>query len=200
MTVQEKTFEYLMIRKDWIDIVRSQALKQQLYNNGLKLISEFINRTGRKARLLGGIKTDESIRRKIRQQGEEGNMARAVLDLWDVVRFKIVLRDLPDVLFVAEEFWREFFDGVVRCRNYYYLPRNNDVNDPYRAVHFELADEDGSIIEVQVCSVSRDAVSLLDHPYSFKKILPYKNDEHECWLRTLSVKANLLEVAQFKKL
>jgi hypothetical protein len=100
------------------------------------------------------------------------------------------------LLEIAISFWETYFDYVLKCRNYYYHPKKNYDKDPYRAIHFEICDNYGNPIEIQMVTKYRDAASFLDHPFLFKKIIPYINVEHENWLMEFSLKANLLEFSK----
>jgi hypothetical protein len=81
---------------------------------------------------------------------------------------------------------------VVRRRNYYLRPHEGS-GDPYRAVHFELQDEENWLVEVQVMTALREAVGLIDHSLVHKRSTAFLEARHERWLKDLSYAANILD-------
>jgi hypothetical protein len=194
VSVQEREFMNSAIPPQWHSAARDHEMKTQLYDRALHRLLAFSEGLPIGIRIYGGLKSEESIEHKILQGWRDS----AIFDLWDVVRFRIVTPNLDSALNVAARVWDHFWDDVVRCRNYYYRPRqrNLDVNgsgDPYRAVHFELSDRNG-VFEVQVMTRNREAVSLLDHRFVLKRTLPFLNAEHESWLKAISLACNVIDV------
>jgi ppGpp synthetase/RelA/SpoT-type nucleotidyltranferase len=136
----------------------------------------------------GGVKGEQAILKKIASYKANG----ADLDLWDVARFRIVTPDLQALFSVGSHLLDEFEAAVVRRRNYYLRPREGP-NDPYRAVHFELQDEEGWFVEVQIMTALRDAVGMVDHSLVRKRSTAFIDAQHEQWLKDLSHAANLLD-------
>jgi ppGpp synthetase/RelA/SpoT-type nucleotidyltranferase len=136
----------------------------------------------------GGVKAEEAILKKIAPFESSG----AELDLWDVVRFRIVTPDLHGLFAVCAQLLGELDPEVVRRRNYYLRPREGD-GDPYRAVHFELRDEEGWFVEVQVMTALREAVGIIDHSLVRKRSTLFIDAQHEQWLKDLSHTANMID-------
>jgi hypothetical protein len=192
--IQEKEFQYSKIPNDWMHLVRSEDAKRQLYERSMARLSEFALLSGIEGfRVYGGIKPEASLDRKI-LESRQGNAVQVnLLDLWDVVRFRIVAKDLDSLLELGVKFWEWHFDDILRCRNYYYRPRLGHSDDAYRAVHFELADNEEWMVEVQLMTHCREAVGRLDHAFLFKKTLSFIDEQHRKWLTDLSKKANVYE-------
>jgi len=140
-----------------------------------------------RARMYGGIKKPSAVRDKIRHYC----MGLGDLDLWDLVRFRIVVHDLNELQRIAASFQSAFGSEIIRCRDYYHRPRND--NCPYRAVHFELENAPFEYAEVQLLTLTRDALGLLDHALVHKRSLRFLDAAHERWWSTYSHLANLVE-------
>lgn len=196
--VQEREFMYDRVPLDWSAFVRDSSAKQILYNQSLARLQAFLELCEMRhdVRLYGGIKGDGSLDKKLIEGRGGKSIQMNVLDLWDVVRFRIVVPSAHSLLNLCIRMWETYFDEVLRCRNYYFIPRNDDPDDPYRAINFELANDSGHMIEVQVMTKRREAVSLLDHAALFKKTLnEFTSDDHQ-WLVCFSKTANLLDIEE----
>lgn len=136
----------------------------------------------------GGLKAREAIVEKIAPFESNG----AELDLWDVVRFRIVTPNLQGLFTVCSQLLAEFDAEVVRCRNYYLHPREGN-DDPYRAVHFELRDEEDGFVEIQVMTALREAVGIVDHSLVRKRSTAFIDVQHKRWLMDLSHAANMID-------
>jgi hypothetical protein len=157
------------------------------YRRCLRRLRGFLQVSGvRPVALYGGIKPREGRLGKIAafEAGE------AELDLWDVVRFRIVTEGIRQLAAVCERFVSVSAGDVGRCRNYYLRPRHGE-SDPYRAVHFELRDSEGWWTEVQVVTAMRDAVGWVDHALVCKKGVAFANRAHAEWLYDLSLAGNV---------
>jgi hypothetical protein len=197
--VQEREFLYDRVPDDWAAFARNLAAKQALYAEGLIRLEALVELLGMSnvALVYGNIKEDRSLDMKLNREGTGSAIQTNVIDLWDIVRFRIVVPDLNSLLLLSVRFWEKFFDQVLRCRNYYFRPRNGHAGDPYRAVHFELANNRNHMIEVQLMTKLREAVALLDHAALFKGTLQSFTANDERWLREFSMKANILDADDY---
>jgi hypothetical protein len=140
--------------------------------------------------LYGNIKSRPVVERKIR----DFSSGCAALDLWDLVRFRLVVTSIDSVERVSQLLWSSFGADLLRCRNYYVRP-GEGWGDPYRAIHFELkvgTRSPAECVEIQVLTARRDAVGLIDHGIHSKSSR-YRDGKHECWLRSLSWTANIMD-------
>jgi hypothetical protein len=159
------------------------------------MLHAFISRGRFSGQILvyGGIKSDASIDRKLGLEREGTDLQQSTTDLWDVVRFRVVTADLGTLLEVGLRFWETFFEKLMRCRNYYYRPKHGYEDDPYRAVHFELEPVPGRMIEIQLITRVREAMSMMDHSLYFKRTNPFLDQQHKDWLLQHTWKANILD-------
>jgi hypothetical protein len=195
--VQEREIEYSRVRPDWYEFTLNEKAVKLLYDDALKRLQIFADQhlVGPPV-LYGGVKPQTSIHEKLIRKFDgvkDQRIRPEVVDTWDVVRFRLVLPDLSTVRAASMIFWEVFFDDVMRCRNYYYRPRVNGEGDAYRAIHFELLDVRGRVIEVQMISRLREVISLFDHSFVFKRRFPFLSLTHERWLRSRSLMANILD-------
>jgi ppGpp synthetase/RelA/SpoT-type nucleotidyltranferase len=119
---------------------------------------------------------------------------RAELDLWDLVRFRIVAVNIHGVWCLGVAMRELFGERVVRARNFYTRPKGPD--DPYRAVHFEIdlgTQGEPAYVEVQILTLNRDAVGLIDHGVIYKHAVACHEALDEEWLRSLSYAANIVD-------
>jgi hypothetical protein len=194
--VQETpTFHYSGIPEDWLLVAGDRSQQYRIYRRNKSNLERLIADLGlsNMVDMYGGVKPLDSIRRKAYSSKEGNAVQRNVLDLWDLVRFRIHTRNLYSLLKLGIAFWDRYFDDVLRCRNYYFYPRGGDPHDAYRALHFELRDTRGGMFEVQLMTRYRDAVSILDHAPRFKRRINFMDGEHESWLIRMSFAANIIE-------
>lgn len=191
------------IPSNWKYLIRNETEKKQLYFDSLTILSKFLTakKLGRSTYLYGGIKSDMSLSKKIGINYHPTN-GYNLLDIWDVVRFRIVSEDLHVLLKVGISLWEEYTDKIIKCRNYYFIPKRSNPNYHYRGVHFELEILPNKIIEIQLITKYRDIVSHLDHSIKFKREINFFNDDHEVWLDNLLKLTNIYEFSQsnFKKI
>jgi hypothetical protein len=194
--IQEVPFNYCRLPKDWDDFVHSASEKKRLFEETVGILEWFIRKElpGAGVRLYGNIKMEDSLMRRMLLPKTGDQFRRRLLDTWDVVRFRMVAPDLLVARHTALRVWEVFFEKVVRCRNYYFMPKDGEHSDPYRGVHFELEPMEGRIVELQVLTHARELVSFLDHASFFKKSIQLPSAEHEAWLFFFSRKANLLDL------
>jgi hypothetical protein len=139
--------------------------------------------------IYGGLKPAASIERKI----QEYRTGQGELDLWDLVRFRPVVPNIRAACGLSAAVLESFGNGVVRCRNYYTKPRNG-WEDPYGAIHFELRLDDQSdcdFFEVQILTLAREAVGLLDHNMIQERSLGCRRSWYRGLLHHLSYAANI---------
>jgi hypothetical protein len=193
--IQETAFDYSRIPRDWLDFVRSDSEKAHVYEQVSHLLKRFVENEQLRSslKLYGGVKPEASLVRRMMSPKTDDQFRKQLLDTWDIVRFRIVAIDVLTARHVAMRIWEYFFDEVVRCRNYYFRPKDDDHQDPYRGIHFELELMPGRIVEVQVLTKIRELVSLFDHAPIFKKSVQLPSPDHQAWLFLFSRKANLLE-------
>lgn len=187
VVVQEKEFEYRRIADDWIDTIFDRKQLVALYQDAGARLEGFLSRncSAPVYSFYGGIKPETSIRSKFHGTSSPIKDERArplAHDVWDAVRFRIVFETIEDLSRGAIDFWRLFLEDIIRCRNYYYRPRNSSNDDSYRAIHFELVDARGRIIEIQMMTNFREFVSVMDHAFLFKQSVPFISEQHRDWL------------------
>jgi hypothetical protein len=119
------------------------------------------------------------------------------INLWDMVRFRAVVKDLFSLSAFSAFIIEMFGDNCVRVRNLYLAPPKSKPDRGYRGIHLLLVLDESELIELQVRSEIREYVSWLDH-YVYKQAEKalFTDSEH-LWLRTLSLKANLAECETF---
>ena len=193
--IQDTPFDYSRIAIDWIEVVRDDEAKKELYEFANSEIIHFCRShcTDDRIKLYGGIKSEESLTRRLTRPKTEDQFRKVLLDTWDVVRFRIVAPNIMVLRDVALHMWEDYYSQVLRCRNYYFHPKDHNQMDPYRAIHFELEISPGRIIEIQLMSKSRELVCLLDHAPMFKKTLDVFTIPQLEWLTDISLKSNIFE-------
>jgi ppGpp synthetase/RelA/SpoT-type nucleotidyltranferase len=139
----------------------------------------------------GGAKPKASIDKRVRQcaAGAGGR------DFWDLSRCRVVVEGVRAVFRTSEAIAAAWKSRVVRYRDYYRSPRGG-WQDPYRAVHMELLlgnAEAGEFVEVQVLTIARDAIGMLDHTIMRCRAVEPATARHVEWLRGLSRAGNILD-------
>jgi hypothetical protein len=196
--VQEKEFLYSKIPKEWQIVVRDLRAKEEIFYRNIESLKQFVDQASPKveAYLYGNIKPDSSLDRKLLLHRDGNAVQTNLLDIWDLVRYRIVVKDMDALLVIGIHFWEYYFDDIIRCRNYYYRPKNGNPSDPYRAIHFQLRDKYRGMVEVQVITRRREVGSFFDHALIFKNYLSFLNYEHEEWLKDFLKKINVLDAKE----
>jgi hypothetical protein len=177
----------------WIRLARDPTRLKKLYARAVRQLTRLIGASADKELVLyyGGIKPRASIERALRKYSS----GRGVLDLLDLVRFRIVAADIQSVHSFSDTILDHYEGRVLRYRNYYLKPRDG-WDDPYRAVHFALqvdTRDDAAIVEVQVLTLARDSVGMIDHAVVHERAIPFLGWWHEQWLLSVSYSANILD-------
>lgn len=200
--IQQVDLDLRRVSKNWRLVVTQADAMQELYDESLSRLLAFCEKRDLQSncRLYGGVKDFSSLNGKVNQisrLSKDSRVRPKMDDVWDVVRFRLVLEDAKSVRQACQFLWEDFFDAVIRCRNYYFMPKAKNSLNSYRAVHFEFANIDGHIFELQVQTRFREAISLLDHSFVFKGDIEFFDHEHELWMRAMSAAAIYLEHQRF---
>jgi hypothetical protein len=173
----------------WIEVARNRQRLEALCRRELQRLS-LLSRAADPSSPVTCYGSLASVHRNILDYA-----GRRRLDLWDLVRFRLVGANIQTVCTLSAAIWDMFGTRVVRCRNYYAQPRG-DWNDPYRAVHFEIkvgGAYEPAFVELQVLTHTRESVGLMDHGLVHKRTVSYWGAQHEAWLRRISYAANILD-------
>jgi hypothetical protein len=177
----------------WIDVAQNRQKLKALCRRELQHLSLLSRAADSPVACYGSVKSQASVQRSILEYAA----GRRGLDLWDLVRFRLVAADIQTVCRLGAAIWEVFGTRVVRCRNYYAQPRGA-WSDPYRAVHFEImagGAYEPAFVELQVLTHTRESVGLMDHSLVHKRKLSFWGAQHEEWLRGISYAANILDAA-----
>ena len=106
-----------------------------------------------------------------------------------MIRLRVVAPSLTQTKMIAgHPRFREFNGETVRFRNYYRCPRAD--GDLYRAIHITVQVAD-RFVEMQLLTDAREVVCELDHAIAFKHRLGPLSPSHWCWLKRISLAANI---------
>lgn len=187
--IRESERAYERRPDDWVDFVGDRAERQHLADHCKSELRVFLQ--GKIARFYGGLKPLKSLDRKLRQQS--GGSNTNFRDMWDVVRYRVVVEAIPELRAMALEIWRRWNTDIVRSRNYYMHPKGDSLHDPYRAIHFELEIMPKRWVEVQLLTEARDFIGHMDFALLFKCNVPPMSPHHQSWMWDLSRKINILD-------
>lgn len=190
--VREAERDYARRPIDWVDFVGDESAKKQLDAHMSAELESFVR--DKPWYFYGGVKPLTSLDRKVKRQNERTGVDGTFRDMWDVVRFRIVVPTICELRSAAIAVWSKWSYGVVRCRNYYMHPKFNDYNDPYRAIHFEIEILAGRWVELQLLTEIRNTVGHLDFDMLFRKTIEPLSPEHLEWLWEFSLKSNIRDV------
>mgnify|MGYP000105374336 CR=1 FL=1 len=142
----------------------------------------------------GGLKPDDSIRRKIQEvRPRDGNLD-FVIQPWDLIRYRIVVNSVQDILNLGINIWKNEIDQILRCRNYYFRPRADDPSDPYRALHFHILVDGLGFFELQIITIAKEVSGILDQNFIFKPDIKFLDDHHREWLHLFRIAANIMDI------
>jgi ppGpp synthetase/RelA/SpoT-type nucleotidyltranferase len=145
----------------------------------------------------GQLKPAASLHRKLTRLGLDRTDVTADNQIFDAVRFRVVAPSLLGVRRTAQTFRDYFGSRVVACRNFLAYPRYSASNDTYKAIHFILLTADfKNAIEVQLMTVNREAVCLIDHFVEFKGRGNDVPADMRDWLVLFSMAANVADCMQ----
>lgn len=193
--IQTKDFEYSRVPEDWNKFTNNSKEKNEFYEFSLLELKNFLERffPSEKIELYGGVKSQSSIMQK-KTRNEKSSSPRFIEYLvLDLVRLRIVAKDLTMLRDLGIRIWQFYYDQVVECRNFYIWPKLGVVNSPYRAIHFNLELSPGRLVEIQVMTQTREMVSYLDYYLVFKNQKPENSNQFKDWISQHSLKANIYE-------
>jgi hypothetical protein len=203
--VQQRELDLRSIAPDWNLHVSDPTALEELWKDAQLRMAAFLEKNKfAHLRFYGGLKELSALRGRLTEleQIVKDNKTRPMMDdVWDMVRCRIIVENSFDVRTVCQLIWEDFFEDIVRCRNYYYSPKIGREINPYRAIHYVIGDRRGRIFELQVQHRFREAVGMLDHPYIFKKdgSFEFCNREHELWMSAMGNAATILEFEDLKR-
>ncbi len=114
------------------------------------------------------IKSEESVKAKLKKLGAKPSMEEALFHLTDIVGLRIVCRFLTDVYAVAAAIERHAEFRHIVSKDYIKNPKENG----YRSYHiiFQIATNEVCFpIEVQLRTISQDSWASLEHKMKYKK-------------------------------
>ena len=193
--IPQKDLDYGRRPPDWPEFVADHQAKNDLFRISEDDLKRFFKERIKdgSVRLYGGLKPETSLDANLGKMKHGTSARQRLRDTWDVVRFRVVTRDLSLLRDVGIDLWQGYLDEIVRCRNYYLQPKGDSILDSYRALHFEIEIIPQRWIELQVLTEARDIVGYLDYSVSFKMLLPPLGNGHLRWLQDFSLKANVFD-------
>ena len=123
------------------------------------------------------IKTDESMRDKLKRNGLEETAKNALRQVYDAVGLRVVCRFLDDVYRAAKAIERMEGVRLFACKDYIRSAKENG----YRSYHMIIAvrtdteDVDGKkpgwfFAEIQLRTIAMDTWAVLEHQISYKQV------------------------------
>jgi len=197
LQIPSSVFEFAKIPKDWRTFIRNDNEKRKIFIESEDTLKRFLerHRLNNKVELYGNIKEISSLERKIHRKEKLYTYREEIkiFDIWDIIRFRIVVNNDKLLISVGVLIWQDYLEKIIKCRNFYFHPKNSNIIDPYRGIHYLLEIVPNRIIEIQLVSKEREGMIYLDHSVLFKKIVKPINKSHLKWLFHLSLKINLFE-------
>jgi len=194
--VPELRLSYASIPEKWLLAIDDELRLRKAYARSEEVVRSLVKKTNlsqEKIHLTGGIKSSNSIKKKFKENKAHKNK-EIIPDFFDLIRFRISVESISILAKISSLMWSINFDNIICCRNYYFYPRGGNPNDSYRAVHFIMRDGFGDIFELQIMTLYRTSICLMDHAVSFKKSIKHFDDNHQEWLINMSKNCNLSEI------
>ncbi len=199
IVIPETGFRISQNIADWSDFVMDKNEKQKVFDFSRLVLLDYIEKSQVPLEhLFGNLKSDESIAKSIEKRKRLGYYPEYLYDIWDLVRFRIVVQTPNELAQLGVKIWRDFYRKIYRCRNYYFNPKLYSHDTNYRAIHFLIMIQESRIIEVQLVTKAREWIGRLDRAVLFKKDIPPIDEEHVTWLMNYCCKANILDASYCK--
>ncbi len=115
--------------------------------------------------ILARIKSDQSMRDKLRRKGLPQTAEAALFQLHDALGVRIVCGFLSDVYEMRDRLAAQTDYTVVEERDYIRQAKPNG----YRSYHMILRTQEGYYVEVQLRTISMDTWAALEHHLQYKK-------------------------------
>lgn len=115
--------------------------------------------------ILARVKSDESMRDKLRRKGLPQTTDAALNNVYDALGVRIVCGFLSDVYAIRNHIANDPDFDVVEERDYIRHAKPNG----YRSYHMILRSRDGYYAEVQLRTISMDTWAALEHHLQYKK-------------------------------
>ena len=200
--VPEREFQWSMCFSDkakWLNFAFNDKAKIEWLEETSSILEPFTQSQLQNRvcyRIYSNIKPTPSIRREIRDVDGNDDPER-IIDVWDVIRWRIVVPDYQTLRYICLRFWETYFEHIGYCRNFYFRPRVGSSNPPYRGIHFILCPHRDRLFEVQIQTEARDMMCFLDHSILFKKLFNIGPDLTK-WLFEQSWKVNIYETQSIR--
>lgn len=194
--VQEKPFDlYATPRDAWDKMLEDNNYRQNLFDISTKKVNQIVHKMPllEVDKYYGSLKSTSSLQKKINGTRYPDSETEVSLQIWDLIRYRIVTKNLSGLRNLSNLIWREEFDNVIRCRNYYYHPKIGDHSEPYRAIHFQIGLENLGSFELQVMSSNREVTSIFDQEFTFKNDTPFIDEGHLIWLNNFQLSSNIYD-------
>ena len=115
--------------------------------------------------VLARVKSDESMREKLRRKGLPETTESALTSVYDALGIRIVCAFLSDVYTIRDHIVSDPNVEVIEERDYIRQSKPNG----YRSLHLILCSRDGYYAEVQLRTISMDTWAALEHHLQYKK-------------------------------
>ena len=115
--------------------------------------------------VLARVKSDESMREKLRRKGLPETTESALTSVYDALGIRIVCAFLSDVYTIRDHIVSDPNVEVIEERDYIRQSKPNG----YRSLHLILRSRDGYFAEVQLRTISMDTWAALEHHLQYKK-------------------------------
>lgn len=146
---------------------RMEATLDHLVSHIRTLREEMLQETGFDPieHMLARIKSNESMREKLRRKGMPQTAEAALFQLYDALGVRIVCAFLSDVYATRDHIAADPNFEVVEERDYIRHAKPNG----YRSYHMIVRSREGYYAEVQIRTISMDTWAALEHHLQYKK-------------------------------
>ena len=183
---------------EWLRFATEVEEQETILKTALRYVHDVLQTAAQrpiKAHVYGGLK-DIAHLVEVPTNDKIGasSLSRAVGDLWDLVRLRIVVPSSKELILVALRLWELHLDDIIKARNYYLYPRASTEwsTHPYRAIHLQLPILN-RMIEVQIMTEAFEAICYLDHAVLFKRRIPPLDARHRDWLQRIRASGIVLD-------
>ena len=121
---------------------------------------------------LSRIKSEESMREKLRRKGLPEDTGHALFAVHDALGFRIVCAFVQDVYRVRDALLQREEYSLFEEKDYIKRAKPNG----YRSLHLVLKHRDGYYVEFQLRTISMDTWAALEHHLKYKKELGRNTD------------------------
>ena len=172
-----------------LETLRDRALGETLSTKMERCINTILQEVNVEL-ISGGLKSEESIKRKIQRHNVEDRRF-----VFDYIRFRVIVPSLREIEIIGKLLC-ENLPHLVRFRNHYTRPADG-LGEHYRALSYTFAISHDYSVEIQILTLNNHIKSFLTHSFVVAKNREFPTPTSKQWFVDFLWKVNIMDFREF---